>query len=81
MVLWIGITLIVLMGIFPPASKTIWSGGDYKVLNYYAVLLDIRSEDIEYGKLLIQWSIVGAITGDLFVTLKDKEPKDKPNNK
>lgn len=61
--LLIGITIIVLMAIFPPAGKGL------------AFFFAAKSEEIEYAQLLIQCSVVGAITAGLIYTLRDKKDK------
>jgi hypothetical protein len=55
-VLWIGIGLIVLMGLFPPGR-----GG-------YRFILDTRS--VSLGHLCIEWALVVVVTGGLIYSLK-----------
>lgn len=55
-VLWIGIGIFVLMGLFPPGT---WG---------YDFILEGRS--ISLGRLVIEWTIVVAITGGLIYSLK-----------
>ena len=61
--LWIGIAVIVLMGIIPPVDK----GTNF----FFAA----KSEEIEYVKLFIQWIIVGAITVGLIYAFRDQKEK------
>ena len=56
-VLWVGIAIVVLLGLFPPGTR----GG-------YEFILEIRS--ISLGRLIIEWAMVAAITGGLVYTLK-----------
>jgi len=75
-VMWVGISFVVLMGILPPMNIM----GDrfrYKIF----MLLGKSSSFVDFGKLLIQCSIVGIITVGLIITFKDKKPKDEENNK
>lgn len=83
--LWIGIAVIVLMGIFLPVGKRIISSHsrtnrglvpDYKTIKY-AFFFTAKSQEIEYGKLFGQWSIVGAVTGGLIYAFRDKKLKDE----
>lgn len=56
-VLWVGIGIIVLMGLFPPGTH----GG-------YDLILEARS--VSLGRLIIEWAIVVAVTGGLIYSLK-----------
>jgi len=56
-VLWVGIGVIVLMGLFPPGTY----GG-------YDLILVARS--ISLGRLIIEWAIVVTVTGGLIYSLK-----------
>jgi hypothetical protein len=55
-VLWVGIGIIVLMGLFPPTTR-----------GYNFVL---KRGDISLSRLLIQWVIVAAITAGFIYSLK-----------
>lgn len=55
--LWVGIGVIVLMGLFPPASLS--------TSKRSSIVVDTP-------RLLIQWGVVIVVTGGLFVTFKDK---------
>jgi len=55
-VLWVGIGIIVLMGLFPPTTR-----------GYNFVL---ERGDISLSRLLIQWVIVAAITAGFIYSLK-----------
>ena len=80
-VLWIGITIIVLMCLFPP-----WAGGDGRILGHAFLVSDgyfhqpgyadwvpkVRGE-IDLVRLVIQCVIVGLITGALLYTLNSKK--------
>jgi len=70
-VLWIGIAIIVLIGIFPPGL------GWQQTINNPLTIFEVRGEFISYGKLLIQWAIVAVITGGLIYAFKDKQPENE----
>lgn len=77
--MWIGITVIILMGIFPP-WLSVHHGGVYGAGGYRFILT--KSGGYPHAsRLCLQWAMVGFITGGLIVTLKDEKPKDEPNNK
>ncbi len=65
-ILWIGIAIFVLMGLFPPDEnynpRYIHSKGRY------VFILNVRN--IAFSHLFIQWVIVTAITGGLIYNLK-----------
>ncbi len=82
--LWIGIIVIVLMGLFPPTKYdsapwgrsriSWWEGFSDTVERTHNFLFDIRHQhQILLGQLCIRWVIVAAITGGLICTFKDKE--------
>ena len=75
--LWIGIAVIVAMGIFPPwiVAPTILSpqhGGYHFILSPPEVGYN-HCYSLNTSLLLIQWAMVATITGGLLVTLKDKK--------
>ena len=85
--LWIGIAVIVLMGLFPPVSKRgrILVDGYGKTYGNpttsvkYEFILN-TSAQVVMSNLIAQWVIVSAITGGLVVTFADKKvkkPKDE----
>ena len=55
-VLWVGIGIIVLMGLFPPTTR-----------GYNFVL---ERGDISLSRLLIQWTIIATITASFIYSLK-----------
>jgi len=55
-VLWVGIGVFVLMGLFPPTTR-----GYHFVLNRF---------DISFSRLCIQWAIVAAVTTGFIYSLK-----------
>ena len=61
--LLIGIVVIVLMAIFPPANKGL------------AFFFTAKSQEIKYAQLLIQCIVVAAITAGLIYALRDKKDK------
>lgn len=71
-VLWIGIGIITLMGLFPPFQ---WHLRDGRTGITYAFIF---SEDdiIALGNLVVQWAVVAFITGGLIITFAEKKPKD-----
>jgi len=81
--LWIGIVLIVLMGIFPPWVAATPGGGNYIGSGYSFILNppNLQSEElwrcrIDFPQLMAQWSMVAVITGGLIITFKNKKTKD-----
>ena len=80
-VLWIGIIILVLMGIFPPIhidiSDRFWRGdGPRPWEPGYDFLFTMLPSKISFSKLFIQWFIIAVVTGGLIVTFKDKKSKD-----
>lgn len=77
-VMWVGIAIIVLMGLFPPWTTYGNSGDCY--LTHKFILFKPAERNIpariDTGHLFVQWIIVTAITGGLIVTFKDKKTKD-----
>jgi len=84
--LWIGITIIALMGIFPPVKKTMpkpeLSPPSYRQVVAYNFLFTESLNEIEYQRLLIQWLITAIITAGLVVTFEEKTERftSKPEN-
>ena len=84
--LWIGITIIALMGIFPPVKKTATkpelSPPSYRQVVAYDFLFTDSLNEIEYQRLLIQWLISAIITAGLVVTFEEKAERftSKPEN-
>jgi hypothetical protein len=80
--LWVGIAVIVTMGIFPPWMIT---GGSQGCLPMgYSFILNPPSPAnlcrIDASRLCIQWVMVAVVTGGLIFTFGDKKPK-KPKDK
>ncbi len=75
-VLWIGITVFVLMGLFPPFIASLPSGYGGRQ-RYYQFILSIYG-NIDIIRLCVQWAMVAVITGGLIYTLKDKKDDKKP---
>lgn len=71
-VLWIGIGLIVLMGLFPPWVMSVQGAIDQQG---YGFILNPPEEycHVNTPRLYVQWIMVAVIAGGLFVTLKDKK--------
>ena len=64
-ILWIGIAIIVLMGIFPPKEYNTPIGS---YANGYDFILTV--DNIAFSRLFVQWLIVVAISGGLIYSLK-----------
>lgn len=72
-VLWVGITLFVLMGLFPPYRS---SQKNFAPRTHYdRLFFDMGFGHVDSGTLFIQWAILGVITGGLICTLSDKKDK------
>ena len=71
--LFIGILLIVQMGLYPPSGSPIYTMR-YHHIDYHFILSEYV---VVLSNLIVQWVIVSAITGGLIVTFKDKKPKDE----
>lgn len=83
--LWIGIAIIVVMGIFPPWVMPITSrygSRDTVKRRYYYGYHSIWEqrenpvESIDFHRLGLQWAITSVITGSLIYSFKDKKPKE-----
>ena len=79
-ILWIGIALIVGMGIYPPYMESFEDTGGFVPQGYNFIFSERsewrRHEMVNVPQLFAQWFIVAVITGGLLVTFKDKK-KDK----
>jgi len=77
-IMWIGIALIVLMGLFPPLAATIHGGIEFKG---YGFVLSRHGTGVHiyFARLLIQWFIVGIVTVGVIVTLKYHTYDEKRN--
>ncbi len=64
-ILWIGIVIFVLMGLFPPAES-------FSPENSYAAGYGFISNvgNVAFSRLFIQWAIVAILTGGLIYSLK-----------
>ncbi len=67
-ILWIGIIVFALMGLFSPQMRPV-EGGCYVDSGYDFIFNISRRRRIDAPKLLVQWSMVVAVTGGLLVTL------------
>ncbi len=72
--LWIGIIVIILLGLFPPFVEPV---GMYGRGRYYKFIL-FSDDNIDIIKLCVQWAIVAVITGGLIITFKDKKQIRNP---
>jgi len=81
-VLWVGIGIFVLMGLFPPRKSVMYitpiGAGfeEWKKPARYGFILTMSTQNIALNNLFIQWAIVAVVTGGLIYTLKDKK-KDR----
>jgi hypothetical protein len=85
--LWIGIVVIVTMGLFPPwISRAVGSRPTEELPKYSFLLLPPPAQNLGNGvsrhqiymtRLVIQWLMVAIVTGGLMPTLADKKPKDE----
>jgi hypothetical protein len=75
-VMWVGIAIIILMGIFPPWIVTV-QGTDNILGHAFILSRTGRKYDINASFLFVQWIMVVAITGGLIITFKDKKPNDE----
>ena len=64
-VLWMGIALFVLMGLFPPEVQ--YFRGERCAVGYEFIL---TAPNIAFGVLLVQWVLVVAVIGGLIYSLK-----------
>ena len=79
-VLWIGIAVIVIMGIFPPWVISGYStgrpiAGSYSLITSPPKMGEAYAKSIDLYRLGVQWVIVGVITGGLIYTFKDQKDK------
>ncbi len=89
-VMWVGIAIVVLMGIFTPWVAI--EEATHHYLGYRFILsppdetwfLHLRDKPgidqigiVDFTQLLIQWIMVSVIVGGLIITFKDKKSKDE----
>jgi hypothetical protein len=87
-VLWIGLAVILLMGIFPPWVRTFSVKASYSEKNagYKFILTPPQPVPEESGfghdffgikldvcRLCVQWVVVSVVTGGLILTFRDKK--------
>lgn len=87
--LWIGIAVIVLMGIFPPVQRThrsfgleLYGNGNdetYETTIGYGFILATGDGAVVFSNILVQWIVVSIITGGLIYAFRDKKPQDDQN--
>ena len=82
--MWVGIGIIVFMGIFPPFMLKV-SGQDCYVgygfiaplpQDYFELLVTFSNESatmIDFTRLLTQWTVVSALTAGFIITFKGKK--------
>lgn len=72
-ILWIGIIIVVLMGLFPPLHHTETRGGPGPFFLDYDFLLNTRRE-LDFARLITQWIIISVLTaGAIYSTKKSKD--------
>jgi hypothetical protein len=64
-ILWIGIIIFVLMGLFPP-KESHTPAGSYA--DGYGFIFTV--DNIDFNRLFVQWAIVAVVTGGLIYSLK-----------
>lgn len=91
--LWVGITVIAIMGIFPPTPHGYYYEAHYggfgpnkeeqmKPLGHsfhsgYTSLFTAKASEIALGKLIVQWSVVAVVTGGSIYSFKGKKDNKK----
>ena len=82
-VLWIGISVIILMCLFPPTIQFSKStkGVNIKPFYHYGFFFQVHDREIQVTKLLIQGFIVAVITLGLMTAFENKKvEKDEKVN-
>ncbi|MHC4075741.1 MAG: hypothetical protein ACYSRZ_04930 [Planctomycetota bacterium] len=91
LVMWVGIAIVVLMGIFPPwvvidETNPFYVGYSFMFLppdagTWLSKHRHFKPKEyvgvIDFTRLLTQWLMVAVIVGGLIITFKDKKPKDE----
>lgn len=78
-VLWIGIPIFVLIGLFPPLKSRSPKPISRTNMPQIITVFDSGSK-VDGTKLFVYWSIIVVLTGGLIYTFKDKKdekPKDE----
>ena len=70
-ILWIGITIVILMGLFPPYEHSM--RGREKV--FYDFLLFTLSSELAVARLAVQWIIVSVLTASAIYSIKGSKEK------
>ena len=82
-VMWIGVALFVLMGLFPP-HKLLDASGNSISMGYYFIISKHQPREIDAVRLCVQWAMVVIVTSGFLVILKDKKKlqrgDDMPTN-
>ncbi|MBI4539488.1 MAG: hypothetical protein HY704_08270 [Gemmatimonadetes bacterium] len=70
--LWVGITLVALMGLVPPWKVMRPRGGGAYLMQSlgYAPLFSQHGQ-IDFGRLFVQWAVVAVVTGGLVLTFSE----------
>ena len=81
-VLWVGLSIFLLIGIFPPWLYTsVWGEGIHpeKDAGYYFILIPPKPEKslmgikLDVQRLCVQWIIVSVATGGFILTFRGKK--------
>jgi hypothetical protein len=82
--LWLGIAVIVLMGLFPPWMAATPNGRNYVAGGYGFILFppnqfgeSLWLARIDFAKLVAQWAMAAVVATGLIVTFAGKKPKDE----
>lgn len=82
-VLWVGILIFVLIGLFPPLKSR--SPKPISRTNMPQIITVFDSDSkVDVNQLFVYWSIIVVLTGGLIYTLKDKKTRSQKmpkNNK
>ena len=64
-ILWIGMVIFVLMGLFPPKEYNTPEGSH---ADGYGFIFTV--DNIDFSRLIVQWAIVAVVTGGLIYSIK-----------
>ncbi len=85
-ILWVGVAVIVLIGVFPPSKLACprfsgpwlwWEKATILVL--HNSIYNLRMRYVKLLNLFVEWSIVALAAGVLIYVFRDKKVQDKPN--
>ena len=64
-ILWVGIIIFVLMGLFPPKEFNTPEGSHADGYGFI-----FTADNIDFSRLFVQWAIVAVVTGGLIYSIK-----------